>query len=62
MAPQIQPSSLYRWCISNVSGMIDHACTNIFLEHGSYGNEDCVAAVDRIQRYLIKRYVITKYI
>ena len=55
MAPQIQPWSLYRSCISTVSGMIDHACTNIFLEHGSYGNEDCSLAVEELQTYFIKR-------
>ena len=55
MAPQIQPSSLYQACISAVSGLIDHACTNIFLEHGGYGNEDCALAVEELQIYLVKR-------
>ena len=55
MAPQIQPPSLYRACISAVSGLIDHACTNIFLEHGSYGNEECAAAVEELQLYFVKR-------
>ena len=58
MAPQIQPYSLYRWCVSTVSGMIDHACTNIFLEHGSYDNEDCVSAVEDLQNYYVKRLAI----
>ena len=53
MAPQIQPCSLYRLCISSVSGMIDQACTNIFLEHGSYGNEECLCAIEDLQIYLI---------
>ena len=59
MAPQIQPSSLYQTCISAVSGLIDHACTNIFLEHGGYGNEDCALAVEELQIYLVKRYTMT---
>ena len=42
-----------------MSEIIDHACTNIFLEHGSYGNEDCISAIEELQVYLINSLPIT---
>jgi hypothetical protein len=29
------------------------ACTTIFLEYGSYGNEDCLEAIEQLQRQLL---------
>ena len=34
-------------------------CTNIFLEHGSYGNQDCVDAINDLQKYLTSNVPLT---
>ena len=39
MAPLVEPKSLHKLAIAAVSLAVDTACTDIFLEHGSYGNE-----------------------
>lgn len=53
MAPLIQPASLYRLALSGVSARVDAACTNIFLEHGCYGNEECHQAMEELQAFLV---------
>ena len=35
------------------SDLLFQACTTIFLEYGSYGNEDCLDAIDLLQKYLL---------
>jgi len=59
MAPCLQPRSLYRICLSTASHMVDQGCTNIFLEHGSYGNQDCVDAINDLQKYLTSNVPLT---
>ena len=39
MAPLVEPKSLHKLSIAAVSLAVDTACTDIFLEHGCYGNE-----------------------
>ena len=39
MAPRVEPKSLHKLSIAAVSLAVDSACTDIFLEHGCYGNE-----------------------
>jgi hypothetical protein len=52
MAPQLQPWPLYRICLSAASDLVDKGCANIFLEYGSYGNQDCLDAIADIQSQL----------
>jgi len=59
MAPQLQPRSLYRICLASASHLIDQGCTNIFLEHGSYGNQDCVDAINDLQNCLTSNLPLT---
>lgn len=54
MAPPLQPWPLYRICLSASSSLVDQACTNIFLEHGSYGNQECTDAIGELQKYLVQ--------
>ncbi len=61
MAPQLQPLSLYRLCLSSASQLIDQSCTNIFLENGSYGNQDCVNAIQELQSYLTTLLPLTVF-
>ena len=41
-------------CLFFLSG-----CTNIFLEHGSYGNQECVDAINDLQKYLTSNVPLT---
>lgn len=61
MAPQLQPWPLYRLCLSSASLIVDQGCTNIFLEHGSYGNQDCLDAINDLQNYLISMLPLTVF-
>ena len=61
MAPQIQPWPLYRICLSSASQLVDQGCINVFLEHGSYGNQDCVDAIQELQNYLISTLPLTVF-
>lgn len=61
MAPKHQPNLLYQLCLSSSSQLIDQTCSNIFLEHGSYGNEDCVEAIRELQSYLITLLPLTVF-
>jgi len=59
MAPQLQPRSLYRISLASASHLIDQGCTNIFLEHGSYSNHECVDAINDLQNYLTSNVPLT---
>lgn len=59
MAPPVHPWPLFRICLSASSSLIDQACTNIFLEHGSYGNQECTDAIGELQNYLIQSLPLT---
>ena len=61
MAPRIQPWPLYRICLASASNLVDQACTNIFLEHGSYANQDCLDAVSKLQKHLISFMPLTLF-
>jgi len=61
MAPQLQPWSLYRISLSAASNLVEQGCTNIFLEHGSYGNKDCVDAITDLQNHLIASLPLTVF-
>ena len=39
MAPLVEPKSLHKLSLAAVSLAVDSACSDIFLEHGCYGNE-----------------------
>jgi len=53
MAPRVEPRSLQQLSLTAVSLAVDSACTDIFLEHGCYGNEDCTAEIARLQKMLV---------
>jgi len=53
MAPLVEPKSLQKLSITAVSLAVDSACTDIFLEHGCYGNEECTIEIARLQERLI---------
>ena len=53
MAPLVEPKSLQKLSITAVSLAVDSACTDIFLEHGCYGNE---------VREATKRFCIIQFI
>ena len=61
MAPYIKPKSLFSLALGASSAAVDAACTNIFLEHGCYGNEDCVRAIGRFQTFLIDQMPTTVF-
>jgi hypothetical protein len=61
MAPKNEPSSLYRLSLSAVSLAVDSACTNIFLEHGCYGNEECMTEIERMQERLFTDLPLTVF-
>lgn len=61
MAPRIQPWPLYRICLASASNLVDQACTNIFLEHGSYANQECLDAVTSLQKHLISFMPLTLF-
>ena len=59
MAPILQPKSLYSLCVDNTSKLVDQACTNIFLEHGCFGNADSMRGIADIQNYLVSQLPLT---
>lgn len=62
MAPVKQPASLYQLTISSLSGHIDQACANIFLEHGVFGKSvECSRAIKRLQHHLVMQLPLTVF-
>ncbi len=61
MAPTFEPPSLYRLSLSALSLAVDSGCTNIFLEHGCYGNEDCAREISRLQDRLVSHLPTTVF-
>lgn len=61
MAPLIQPKSLQKLSVCAVSAWVDSVCSNIFLEFGCYGNEDCIRAVEKLQSLLVDQLPLTVF-